>query len=516
MIPDAGGHEVAPLGSRALLVRLGPVDPHAARQALVASPLPGQVEVTAGATTLTVRFSSARAARAGRAALAALRPDARDAAPGPLVTIDTVYDGDDLAEVAALTGLGVDGVIRTHTATQWHVAFVGFAPGFAYLRSPDATLHVPRRATPRVRVPAGAVALAGDYSAVYPRASPGGWQLVGHTAMPLWEPSEDPPLRLQAGDRVRFHAVRERVEVAEPARPALPPLPRDTSGLRVLATGAQTLIEDDGREGRSGWGVSRSGAADRGAFHQANRLVGNDPGAAAIEHAGGGLVVQAVGEVVVAVTGADAAVTVFTPEDELDAARATPFPLYDGEVLELGIPRAGLRSYVAVRGGIEAPRVLGSASTDTLAGLGVPPLAVDDELRAGPAPRAAVGEPEVPASVPGSQATVLELVPGPDDDWFDEAALTAFFAAEWVVTAQSNRVGLRLAGPPVARAREGELESQGLVPGAVQVPPSGQPVLFLADHPVTGGYPVIGVVADPDLDRAAQLPAGARMRFRRR
>ncbi len=515
---DAGRsrlHAVAALGTRALLVRLSAVSPHAARRQLEADPLPGQSEVTAGASTIVVRFDTAHAAREARPLLAWLRVLSHGIPRGELVTIDTVYNGEDLAEVARLTGLDVDGVVRAHTRQEWEVAFVGFAPGFAYLRGQDSVLHVPRRTTPRVRVPAGAVALAGHFSAIYPRASPGGWQLIGHTGTPLWSLDRQPPMRLQAGSRVRFRAVRDRVELTEPERPSLAQRAPGAPGLRVLAPGLQSLIEDAGREGLSAWGVSRSGAADRGSLRQANRLVGNPSRSAVVENAGGGLIVQAIGEMVVAVTGAGVPLTLLTATEDVEAPRGTPFVMHDGDVLEVGPPRAGFRAYLAVRGGIDAPEVLGSRSTDTLSGLGVPSLAANVELPIGPAPRDAVAAPEPPATVPGWGIIELDLVLGPDVDWFDAAGVAAFLAEEWTVTPQSNRVGVRLAGRPMARRRDGELESQGLVPGAVQIPPSGQPVLFLADHPATGGYPVIGVVADHHLDRVAQLPIGAVVRFRR-
>ena len=507
-------HEVAPLGTRALLVRLRAVSPHAARRHLDEHPLPGQREVTAGASTLVVRFETARAAREAQPLLVRLQVAAHETPLGELVTIDTVYDGEDLDDVARLLDLDVDGVIRAHTRQEWEVAFVGFAPGFAYLRGQNCALRVPRRPAPRVRVPAGSVALAGFFSAIYPRTSPGGWQLIGRTDAPLWSLDRQPPLRLDTGGRVRFRAVRERVEVPEPERARLAPPAPGAPGLRVLAPGLQSLVEDAGRPGLSAWGVSRSGAADQGSLRQANRLVGNPPTAAVVENAGGGLAVEAIGDVVVAVTGADVPLLVATAEEDLDQPLGAPFVLHDGDVLEVGAPRAGLRAYLAVRGGVDAPEVLGSRSTDSLAALGVPPLGAGDELPIGPAPSDAVGQPEPPPAVPGPGVAALDLVPGPDLDWFDRTALDAFLAEEWTVTPRSDRVGVRLAATPIPHRREGELDSQGIVRGAIQVPPSGQPVLFLADHPATGGYPVIGVVADHHLDRAAQLPIGARVRFR--
>ena len=504
---------IASLGSRTVLLRLDAVLVQQARRQLLAEPLPGQQEVIAGAASLAVRFQTAPRARAGRDLLATLRigPDTVD--EGALITIDTVYDGEDLDEVARLTGLDTAAVVRAHSEQEWRVAFVGFAPGFAYLEGQDDRLQVPRRANPRVRIPAGSVALAGSFSAVYPRSSPGGWQLIGHTSTEVWSLSASPPTRLEPGARVRFRAVRDRVEPMVPEPVRMRARTFDATGLLVRSAGAQSLIEDTGRPGLSAWGVSRSGAADAGSLSQANRLVGNDSESAAIENAAGGLQLEAVGDQVLVVTGAGAQPRLESELGEREVVPGRPFALRSGELLELGPPRGGLRGYVAVRGGIDAPEVLGSRSTDTLSGLGVPALSAGDFLPVGLPPRASVGAPELVAQPVDPEGVLLQVALGPDDDWFDTAAIAAFQAQEWTVTAQSNRVGLRLAGPPLERLRSDELPSQGLVPGAIQVPPSGQPVLFGADHPATGGYPVIAVVVDRHLDRAAQVPIGARIRF---
>jgi biotin-dependent carboxylase-like uncharacterized protein len=279
--------------------------------------------------------------------------------------------------------------------------------------------------------------------------------------------------------------------------------------LTVLATGPLATIQDAGRPGWASIGVTRSGAADRSSADLANRLVGNAARAATIEVTAGGLRLRAERTLLVAVTGAPARPDV----DGRPAPLNAPMTLQAGAVLSLGMPPVGLRSYVAVRGGVDAVPVLGSRSTDTLAGLGPSPLAPGDRLPIG---ALAADEPFVdvaPVWAPSSRP-VLRVLPGPRRDWFEPTAWTALTAAEWTVSADSDRVGLRLAGPPLARAGEAELPSEGLVPGALQVPPDGAPVLFLADHPVTGGYPVLGVVASADLPSAAQLRPGDRVRFR--
>jgi biotin-dependent carboxylase-like uncharacterized protein len=279
--------------------------------------------------------------------------------------------------------------------------------------------------------------------------------------------------------------------------------------LVVLAPGPRSTVQDRGRPGWASIGVPRSGAADLAAHDLANRLVGNRPEAATVEATAGGLRVRAEAPVLIAVTGAPAPLAV----DGRAAPLHAPFTLRAGAVLELGMPSRGLRSYLAVRGGVDVPPVLGSRSTDTLSGLGPAPLRSGDRLPVG---ALAGDEPVVDvAPVAGpAERPVLRVLPGPRRDWLEPDAWAALCREEWTVSSESDRVGVRLTGPRLARAQEGELPSEGLVAGAVQVPPDGAPVLFLADHPVTGGYPVLAVVVTADLPAAAQLRPGDPVRFR--
>ncbi|WP_152189487.1 5-oxoprolinase subunit B/C family protein [Georgenia satyanarayanai] len=507
------GREVRPVGERALLVGCADLaEVLGLHAALTAAPLPGQAEVLAAARTVLVRATD-------RAARDRLAPVLRDlpAPPAPppageVVVLDTVYDGADLTFVAEHTGLSVEGVVAAHSGEEWTAAFGGFAPGFAYLVGPT-TLAVPRRASPRTAVPAGSVALAGTFSAVYPRSSPGGWQLLGHTDAPVWDLDRQPPALLRPGDRVRFRPVRERVTVRRsrpPARAAAAPGP----ALTVLATGAQSLLEDLGRSGMLDLGVSPSGAADRGSARQANRLVGNDRAAAVVETVLGGLELRATGHHVLAVSGAPVPLTLLHDGEELaHPPTDAPFLLPDGHVLRLGHPAVGLRAYVAVRGGITVPPVLGSRSTDLLSGTGPPPLAPGTVLPVGPPPATAVGQPE-PGRVGAPGVLRVGVVLGPRADRVTPESLERLLSQEWTVSDRSNRVGLRLDGVPLQRADDSELPSEGTVAGAVQLPSDGRPVVFLADHPVTGGYPVLAVVREADRDVLAQARPGDRLVFR--
>jgi biotin-dependent carboxylase-like uncharacterized protein len=262
--------------------------------------------------------------------------------------------------------------------------------------------------------------------------------------------------------------------------------------------------------------VGRSGAADRAAYLLGLRLVGHDvderdgDAPASVETTLGGLVVRARGDLLVALTGAPCPATI----DGTPVAHAAPFTLADGATLALGMPPSGLRTYLAVRGGIDVEPVLGSRSTDTLSGVGPAPLQSGDVLPVGPAPDAFPSVELAPHDLRAVRDVVLTMTPGPRADWCDLGDLTHGIRT---VAERSNRVGIRLQGSPVRRSvsyADSELASEGLVPGAVQVPPGGEPVVFLADHPVTGGYPVVAVLTAPAIARAAQLRPGDRVRLR--
>ncbi|MFG1705946.1 biotin-dependent carboxyltransferase family protein [Nonomuraea sp. M3C6] len=269
--------------------------------------------------------------------------------------------------------------------------------------------------------------------------------------------------------------------------------------IEVLAPGPYATVQDLGRPGYAHLGVPRSGAADAESLKLANRLVGNAEGLAGIELTFGLARLLFLDGGWAALTGAP-----------LEAAMGVPFWVPAGKELRLGMPVRGLRTYLAVRGGIAVEPVLGSRSTDSLSGLGPEPLRAGTVLP--------VGAPEGDISVdlaplPEPRPAVLRVLPGPRDDWFVPEALAELCARPYAVSQDSNRVGVRLHGPELARAKEGELPSEGMVTGAIQVPPSGQPIVFLADHPPTGGYPVIGVVRAADLPVAAQLRPGDEVRF---
>ncbi|MFJ9569347.1 5-oxoprolinase subunit C family protein [Streptomyces bacillaris] len=277
--------------------------------------------------------------------------------------------------------------------------------------------------------------------------------------------------------------------------------------LHVVRPGALTTVQDAGRPGWAHLGVGRAGALDAPAARLANRLVGNAPGAALLETTVTGCAVRPDRPVVAVVGGAGCRVSV----DGRPVAWGAPVRVPAGAVLDVGPAVDGVRGYLAFAGGLVPEPVLGSRSADLLSGLGPAPLSEGDTLPLG---EPADGPPQGPVPWPGAPAElVLPLHLGPRHTWFTDTALRTLTTAPYRVSPHSNRIGLRTEGPALERARDGELPSEGMVLGAVQVPPDGRPVVFLNDHPTTGGYPVVGVVAETALAGAAQAVPGTRVRF---
>lgn len=584
--------------------------------------------------------------------LSALPAATEEQTTGAEHTLAVVYDGADLADVAHLLSVSTDALISAHTGARWTVAFGGFAPGFPYLVADGPDTHapqqgapassgppwdVPRLAEPRTAVPAGAIGLASRYCGIYPRPSPGGWQLIGRTDAELFDPARMPPALLVPGSRVHFVAQRPSARIATTA-PATSssttttattrsPLVKKPSGaaaasrrlgrrrdagaapppvgdpaLEVLSSGPQLLLQDAGRPGHGAIGVSPSGAFDRDALARADIAVGNPTHATALEALLGPVRLRALAPTVIAVTGGAGEIAVRRadpegPELELDAGQGQggAIALDPGDVLTLGAPTQGLRRLVAVRGGIRGvhrasdgpvhpaetegaddtgraagsgrastsgraagpaagePQAsdlpfLGSLSRDTLSGLGPAPLGTGDVILVG----REHGLDAVPVSVsrrgedgpgdagdgdgdrdgdgdgdgdarradgsadgsPTLRHLEIPMHAGPRDGLLGRAVLEALTGVDWTVRSDSDRVGVRMEGPPLPVPEgSGSLPSEAMVPGAIQVPPSGLPVVFGPDHPTTGGYPVIAVVTRTGLDRLAQAAPGTAVRF---
>jgi len=432
------------------------------------------------------------------------------AEPVRLIELATRYAGPDLLRVAQNGGVSPEEVVERHHAPRYRVHCLGFAPGFPYLGGLDPALHTPRLANPRPRVPAGSVAIGGEQTGVYSIASPGGWNLIGETNTPLFRPRAptlDTLFLLRAGDYVRFvpGETGEPVRDADPA-PVFPGEPQ----LRILSTGLGLTVQDGGRPGFARFGVPPGGMMDPGAAAWANRLLENPVESPVLELCLQGQRLEVLQEGWLALTGSAGGPL-------RGRSGWSAFRVHTGDVLEFPAGRAGVWSYLAIPGGFAAERLLGSASVNPRAGLGMAftagqELAGDGSSRFQP-PSATSGRRVFWTEVTDYSAPVLLRVwPGPQGDFFTDADRARFFAEAWTVSSQCDRVGYRLKGP-ILRPEPAELISEPVLPGSIQVPANGQPIVTMPDGPTLGGYPKLGLVDPEDLPRLAQMRPGQRVRF---
>ena len=436
----------------------------------------------------------------------------------PAVRIPVCYGGDfgpDLDAVAGHAGLTGEEVVRIHTAGTYRVFMLGFLPGFSYMGTVDETIAMPRRATPRVKVPAGSVGIAGRQTGVYPRESPGGWQLIGRTPVSLFNPNRVPAALVAPGDTVRF--VRDKISA-----PVVSGFSRTTEGpakaghyvrsITVLRAGLFTTIQDIGRWGHQASGVPVSGPMDRLSHRVANALVGNEPTAALLEVTLAGPEIRIENGAVIAVTGADLGARL----DAEDIPLHRPMKCRPGAVLRFGERRSGARAYIAFSGGITVSPMLGSRATHTYSGLGGldgRPIAAGDRLALG---HERAVSPWRVISTPRKSATGgvrVRVMPGPQLDYFPPEAIELLQRTRFTVTSQSDRMGYRLTGATIPRVEDREMISDATFAGALQVPPSGDPILLMSDRQTSGGYPQIATVITADLSMAGQLAPGDWIEF---
>jgi KipI family sensor histidine kinase inhibitor len=478
------------------------------------SPLPGLVEGVLAFTTLLLRFEAGRAPTS-----AALRPIVEGWLAGEVpagtarhVELPVLYAGADLARVAEHSGLPVAEVIARHVAATYRVHCLGFAPGFPYLGGLDPRLHTPRLASPRPRVPAGSVAIGGEHAGVYSLASPGGWNLLGRTKEILFEPRADSletMFRLRTGDTVRFRPESELPPAGaiETARIASATTPR--LGLRILSAGVGLGPQDLGRPGFARFGVPPGGAMDPAAAAWANRLLDNPVAATVLELCLQGQRLEVLGDGWLAVTGSAA------PRGH---GRNSAFRVRTGDVLEFGPGLAGVWTCLAIPGGWDGPALLGSRSANPRAGIGhsgragdVLAAAGETGLRLPPS----VAARRLPWGEDGDfgRPVSMRVWPGPQWDSFSASDRERFFRGEWNVSSQCDRVGYRLTGAPL-RPEPAQIISEPVLPGSIQVPANGQPIVTMPDGPTIGGYPKLGLVDPADLARLAQCRPGQNVRFR--
>ncbi|MEM9353237.1 MAG: 5-oxoprolinase subunit PxpB [Planctomycetota bacterium] len=500
---------------------------HAWAAACRQAPLAGVTDVVAAFGKLGVTFDPAsvpslRGEQAFEAVCRWLMRQAQnlptsDARQRPMVEILVVYGGEhgpDLEAVATHAGITPDEVIARHQASELTVAAVGFAPGFAYLEGLPPELQTPRRSTPRVAVPAGAVAIGGPYTGVYPRESPGGWNLIGRTAAAMFAPERTPQSLLAAGDRVRFRAVDELPPLLSQERQAAK-VPSGAALFRVVRPGVQSTLQDLGRTGHQHTGVTTAGAMDRVSLQVANLLAANSPGAAALELTLSGPVLECLADTDFALAGA-------LPPGYAGPARKT---IARGETLDLAALQGGARCYLAVPGGFAADAVLGSTATDLRAGFGGHSgralVAGDLLYAANDAPLHAAhsfaadwhASSSLHSEPGGGDASVLHVLPGPHCDLLPPDALKRLTRTLYTVDPQSNRMGVRCQSPNAAAHNAVLSESVPVAHGSVQLPADGHPIVLGADRQTLGGYPLVACVVSADLPTLGQLRPGDRLRF---
>jgi KipI family sensor histidine kinase inhibitor len=407
-------------------------------------------------------------------------------------------NGPDLQEVAAAVGLSADDVISLHSGATYTVAAVGFSPGFPYLSGLPPRLCVPRRATPRLGVPAGSVAIAAGQAGIYPFASPGGWHLLGRTDVALFDVRAARPSFLLPGDRVRFCPVDRIGPVTKISQVADRP-PEGT--VEVLHPGGLTTVQDLGRPGHESHGVSPGGAVDRQSLRMANLLVGNNESAAGLECCVTGPILKFHTETVIA----------------LVSGSGRSRHVAAGETVDLSKLTGGVRACLAIAGGISIPEILGSSSTDVRAAFGGfkgRALRAGDRLELGPPGRIPKCGDWLVGRDDRDTCIELRFLTGVQADWFSDLARQRFRSGIYQLTPKSDRMGARMSGELLGLAEPREMISQPVACGSVQVPPDGQPIVLLAERQTIGGYPQIGHVISADLPKLARAWPGTRVRFR--
>ncbi len=511
-------------GDAALLIYLGDgIDPEVNRRVralaavLAGNPLAGVREVLAAYHCLQVQFDPAKAEpakiQAWASEILAAMPVATHEEPH-VVEVPVVYGGEhgpDLDFVARHSGLTSKEVVARHSAPEYLCYVVGFTPAFPFLGGMDSDLPCPRMESPRLDLPAGAVGIGGAQTGLYPMGGPGGWRIIGRTPLLVYDPRRDPPGLIKAGDRVRFlPAKADQFPEVPSATGQVTSNAREV--LEVLRPGAFTTVQDGGRWGYQFQGVPISGALDQSALAVANMLLGNPPDAAALELTLLGPRLKALAPLRLALAGADLQATL----DGQPAPMGQAIRLEPGQVLDFKGPKDGARAIMAVEGGVYSPLMMGSRSVYPLGRLG-DALLKGQRIPAGPTAGIPVPS-ELPKGLIASPSAEVEVrvLAGPNLDYFSKSSLEAFFSSAYQLTQDSDRRGMRLAGPSVELNPEmpDSIISEPNTPGVIQVPSGGKPIIQLREQTV-GGYAKIATIISADLDILARLLPGTQLRFNR-
>lgn len=502
----------------------------AVAKALTERPRRGLLAGIPGARTLLLLFEPGRLdlARLSKEALRTGREGNASGASPRVFTIPVVYGGAaalDLPDLARGVGLSESEFVRRHASALYRVAFLGFAPGFAYLTGLPKELAAPRLSTPRTRVPAGAVAIGGEYTGVYPEQTPGGWRLIGRSPARLFDARQDPPALLAPGDQVRFEAIREDefARRTEPMKDRVcdPPIIAGAPLLRVVHAGLWTSVQGERRYEWVSCGVAPGGAMDPEALALANGLLGNPSGAAGLEITLAGPELEALADVSACLAGAEAEVH----RNGKPVLPGAVLSLRAGDRLRVGAVKRGARVYLCFKEGLaqsDQPAVsrrLCPGDTVLLRSHGVRrrQAAARRENEDAQGPRLAASLPLHLGTAVGRNAATAEMVVrvvlGPQKGHFAEEGIATFLKAAYRVSSASDRRGVRLEGERIAHRRSPDIPPEGTPLGAIQVARDGQPIILGPDRPVTGGYAKIATVIGADFRKVAQAAPGSLLRF---
>jgi len=480
-------------------------------RSLSLQPPRGFFEAVAGARTILLFFDPLRLSR-NRLAESVGRVRAGTQlveSPRRTLRIPVHYGGaaaPDLSELSHAIGVSEKDFAARHAAAAYAVAFLGFAPGFAYLTGLPLELHAPRLATPRTRVLEGSVGIGGEYTGIYPAQMPGGWRVIGRAPVRLFDSRQDPPALFRPGDEVRFEPIgREEFEQRRQRVFAREDTTAPHSGrplFRIASAGLWTSVQGGPRRGGSAFGVPPGGAMDRKALAEGNAVLGNARDAAALEITLSGPELELLWDCMVSLAGAEIA----AERNGKPLAGDEVSKFRRGDRLRFGAVQNGARSYLCVAGGLGQPHrpepsrrleagetVFGAANT----GRG---------SRRTPLP------PVSPVAASQGELSV-RVVLGPQEDRFEPEGLAVFLSAAYRVLSASDRRGVRLDGPPIAGKGAADIPPEGTALGTIQVANDGLPIILGPDRPVTGGYAKVATVIEADFPLVAQAAPGTLLRF---
>ena len=446
---------------------------------------------------------------------------------GQVKEIPVLYGGEagpDLSDCAAKEGKTEEEIVRIHTSHEHYIYMLGFSPGHPYSARDEEPFSFGRRETPRVRIPERSVVVQRNLTNITPFSQPCGWQVIGSTPLDITDYRRNKPFLFEAGDRLKFKAIdraeydriREKEEKRRQAeKESVEAIFGDSSAdLEILSPGLMTTVQDDGRFGYQAYGVSPAGPMDARAFHLADLLAGNAQNTAALELCVTGPEIRVNKNTTVALCGADFGMKI----DGVPVPSYAGLPVQKGQVISFTPAKRGRYGYLAFRGGIYVPEVMGSRATlmkNQLGGVSGRKLAAGDRLKLGFGLLSGGVLRRLPAEVPAAkeETVTLRVVKGPQDDMFTKESLRYFFNHGAVVTDACDRQGARLQAKPLEFIGAKDIVSDGISFGAIQVPGDGQPILLLSDRQTTGGYAKLGTVITADLGKAGQLQPGQQVRF---